>query len=484
MTASPPIAAPAEAPLPLSRVILAAWPLLASIMLLMIGSGLQGSLLGVRADAARFNSTLTGLILGLYYLGYVAGSTWVPSLIRSVGHIRVFGAFASTASAAVVVHGVWVSPIPWLVLRFVTGVCIAGLFVVSESWLNDVATIRTRATLLAVYNTVVTAGLTVGSLLLNVADAAGFVLFVIGSVMLSMAAVPVALAPIEAPVPEASTSISIAEVFRAAPLGLVGSVMSGFGSGSALGFGAIYATRAGFGVSGASQFVAAILIGAVVGQIPLGNWSDRTDRRIVMGVASGLLAAGSAVGIAGTLIESFPVVLVAGLLVGAGAFSLYGLSFAHMADYIDPHKMVSAGARLITVNGLGAAAGPISASVIISTTGPEGLFQMLMVAAAFFCVFVVIRLFQREAAEDHGGHFIPVSTGATFASLDEIASETTGVEVDHLHPPRRPRMATVAQAARAVPNAAKRAASKAASVAPKPGKGKGRSQGDGDRPES
>lgn len=463
------LATDAPAPPPLSRVVLTAWPLLASVLLLMVGSGLQGSLLGVRADAAMFNSTVIGLILGLYYLGYVAGSTWVPGLIRSVGHIRVFAALASTASAAVVVHGVWVSPIPWLVLRFVTGVCIAGLFVVSESWLNDVSTVRTRATLLAVYNTVVTAGLTIGSLMLNVADSAGFVLFVVGSVALSMAAVPIALAPHEAPVPEASVAISVREAFRAAPLGLIGSTMSGFGSGSALGFGAVYAIRAGFGVSGASQFVAAILIGAVVGQIPLGNWSDRTDRRIVLGAAGGLVVVGSAIGISGTLMESLPVVLGAGLLLGAGAFSLYGLSFAHMADYIEPHKMVSAGARLITFNGLGAASGPILASVIMSVSGPEGLFQILLVAAAAFCVVVVVRLFQREAADDeHRGHFIPVATGATFASLDEIASENTGVETEELRRRRRriPNATDVANVARAVPRVAKKAATRAAAVAP------------------
>jgi len=416
---------------PLGAVVLAAWPLLLSILLLMAGSGLQGALLGVRAEQAAFNSTVTGLVLGLYYLGYVAGSAWVPGLIRSVGHIRVFSALASVASAAVVVHGVWVSPLPWMVLRFTTGVCIAGLFIVSESWLTDVSTSATRGSLLAVYNSVVTGGLAIGSLLLNAADVSGFVLFVVGSVALSLAAVPVALAPHDAPPPRAHEPRSLAEIVRSAPLGIAGAALSGFGTGAALGFGAVYATRAGFGVSGASQFVASLLAGAVVGQVPLGRWSDRTDRRLVMAAAALLVTAGASVGVAATVADSFPTALGAGVLIGAGAFSLYGLSFAHVADYVEAAAMPAAGARLITCNGLAAATGPFVASAAIGLVGPEGIFYVLAAATAPFVAYVGIRLRRRRAvSEERRAHYTPVATSATVGALDELSSEVSGVEVD------------------------------------------------------
>ncbi len=417
----------------LSRVVLTAWPLLISVLLLMVGSGLQGSLLGVRAGQASFGATTTGVVLGIYYVGYILGSSWTPTLIRSVGHIRVFAALTSTASAAVVVHGIWVSPVPWLVLRLVTGVCVAGLFVVSESWLNDVATTSTRATLLAVYNTVVTAGLAAGTFLLNVGDTAGIVLFVIGSVLLSMAAVPIALAPHGGPVPERSSPVTWASVYRAAPLGLVGSLLSGLTTGSLLGFGAVYATRAGFGVSGASQFVVAVLVGAVVGQIPLGNWSDRTDRRIVMGVAGVLIVAGSVVGTVATPAGDFLGVLVAAALVGAGGFSLYGLSLAHLADYLDPEQMIAAGARVLTANGVGAAVGPIAVAPLIGVVGPEALFEMLAIALSVFTLYVVWRLAWRApASADRRASYTWLTSGATSSSLDPIVSETVGIESTEL----------------------------------------------------
>lgn len=428
-------------PAGLGTVVLAAWPLLLSILLLMVGSGLQGALLGVRAERAAFDSTVTGLVLGLYYLGYVAGSAWVPGLIRDVGHIRVFAALASIASAAVVVHGVWVSPVPWMLLRFVTGVCVAGLFIVSESWLTDVSTATTRGSLLAVYNSVVTGGLAVGSLLLNVADVSGVVLFVIGSVMLSLAAVPVALAPHQAPPPREHQPRTVREVVRSAPLGVTGVGLSGFSTGAALGFGAVYATRAGFGVSGASQFVAALLVGAVLGQLPLGHWSDRTDRRFVLATAALLVTTGSVVGVVATLGDSFGLALLAALVIGAGAFALYGLSFAHVADYVDPSAMAATGARLITFNGLGAATGPFVAAAAISTVGPEGIFYVLGAMTLPFVVHVLYRLTRRSAvSSDRRAHYTPLATSATVAAVDDLASQVSGVEVAEPRPSRRRRV--------------------------------------------
>ncbi len=421
-----------EAPAPgITDVALGAWPLLLSILLLMAGAGLQGSLLGVRADQASFSSGVTGLILGVYFIGYVVGSQWAPGLIRSVGHIRVFAALASVASGAMLIHGVWVSPFPWLVLRFLTGVCVAGLFVVSESWLNDVATTNTRATLLGIYNAVVSGGLAVGTGLLNVADTAGIVLFVIGSVSVSMAAVPLALAPSDAPVPRGSVPVSWRTVLTTAQLGVAGVAASGLGVGAGLGFGAVYATRAGFGVSGASLFVVTLLVGATVGQIPLGNWSDRTDRRFVLFTAAFLIVIGSIVGVAATFIDSFLLALVAGLLIGAGAFSMYGLSVAHVADYTEPEHMISVGSRMLTINGIGAAAGPFAASISIGVFGPEGLFFLLAGVEAAFCAYVIVRVTRRGAATRRS-HYTPITTGTTIAALDPVVSEVVGVEADEL----------------------------------------------------
>jgi MFS family permease len=373
-----------------------AWALLLSVGLLMAGAGLQGSLLGLRAGVEGFSATVTGAVLGSYYLGYVVGSAWVPTIIRSVGHVRAFAGLASLLSVTSVIHAVWLVPIPWLLLRFAAGICLAGIFVVAESWLSAVATPATRATLLGLYMTVVTAGLVAGQFLLAVAAVDGFVLFVVASTILSLAVVPVAFAPLEPPPLHDRISYSIRRLWHDAPLALVGSGVSGFGGGTALGFGAVYATAAGFGIAGASQVVAAVLIGGSLGQMPLGRLSDRVDRRYVIALAAALTAGSAAVVVAATSMGGFTLVVVGAFGVGAGVFPLYSLSLAHVADYLEPMEFVAAGARMILVNGLGAALGPVTAAIVIESRGPRGMFEVMVVVFALLAVYALYRPLRRR----------------------------------------------------------------------------------------
>lgn len=184
---------------------------------------------------------------------------------------------------------------------------------------------------------------------------------------------------------------------------------------------------------GASQFLVAILAGAIAGQVPLGNWSDRTDRRIVLGAASALVLAGSAIGVVATMADSFPGAICAAVLIGAGGVSMYALSLAHQADYTDPVHMLSAGSALLTANGLAAALGPVAAAIAIGVIGPEGLFHVLGSAVSVFGLFVLARRFMRApAVQSRRSNYTPVATGITVAGLDDVVSEATGVEHDEL----------------------------------------------------
>lgn len=407
-----------------------AWALLLSVGLLMAGAGLQGSLLGVRAGGAGFNATVTGVVLGSYYLGVVAGSSVVPAMIRNVGHIRAFAGLASMVSATAVIHGVWISPLPWLVMRFVAGMCLSGLFVVAESWLADVSTPANRGTLLSLYMIMVTGGLIVGQFLLNVADIEGFVLFVVASTLLSLSVVPMAFAPQNAPAPRDPRPFSLLRLYRQTPLALFGSMASGFGSGVGLGYGAVYAISAGFGIAGASQVVAAVLAGAVAGMYPLGWVSDRVDRRLVIAGAAVLAAASAIVVVQGTSAATLAVVIVGAFGVGAGAFPLYSLSLAHLGDYLDPEDVVAAGARMIMANGVGAAAGPLTAAVLVESRGPGGMFEAVIVVFGTLAAYALYRPFRRkDTPEEHKAHFTPVAATATSAGLDIEVPELIGEEL-------------------------------------------------------
>ena len=159
------------------------WALLLGVALFMMGSGLQGSLLGVRAGTEDFSTLVTGVVMSAYFAGFLIGSMIVPRLVARVGHIRVFGALASLASIAVLLHAVFLDPVAWIALRLLTGFCYFGMFVVAESWLNERSTNATRGQLLSVYVIVMTGCMALGPLLLNIGNPDGFDLFIAASVM-------------------------------------------------------------------------------------------------------------------------------------------------------------------------------------------------------------------------------------------------------------------------------------------------------------
>lgn len=401
------------------QVIARSWPLLLSVGLLMVGAGLQSSLIGLRGPLAGFSTEVIGIVVASYYAGYVIGSSWVPRLIGQVGHIRAFTGLASLASVSMVLHGFVFEPVPWIALRLLSGVCLAGLFVVAESWLSASGTPGTRGTLLAVYMLVVTASLVAGQFLLRVADIAGPALFVLVSVVVSLAVVPMSLAPQRTPRPHQIESFGIRRLIAEAPLALFAGTAAGAGVGALLGFGAVEATALGFDIGGVALFVAAVPAGSALLQVPLGRWSDRTDRRRVIGAVAFV---GAAAALGGALLSSSPSLgayVAVAFVLGGSFFPLYSLALAHLTDFVEPEHVVGAGARMIMVNGIGAASAPVMIAPMVGRWGPGAFFAVLAVVLAGLGSFAMWRL-TRRAAVPPGDQveFAPVTPGMMVGTVE------------------------------------------------------------------
>ncbi len=386
-------------------------PLLFGISLLLVGNGLTGTLLGVRADLEGFRPGVIGLVLAGYYLGYVAGSYFAPPAIIRVGHVRVFSGLAGLASGAVLVHLLLVDPVSWFVLRLLVGFSVSALYVVCESWMNGVATNRTRGGLFAIYMIVVSASLLGGQVVYALLGATGFEPFVIASVLISLAVVPVTLSVFPAPAPPRPQPLPVRLVFRIAPLAVVGTLAAGFVSQGMLAAGVVYATQVGFDAAATGAFVGAALAGGMLLQFPLGAWSDRVDRRLVIAVAA-VVAAVVAL-IASQVGTDRRLVLIAlTAIAGGAAFPIYSLSVAHLNDYIDDDLKVAAIAKVVLVNGFGAIAGPIAGGFMVGRVSPGSLFVLFAGAHGVVAAYALFRMTRRSAAEEaERASFVPVAVG-------------------------------------------------------------------------
>jgi MFS family permease len=379
-----------------ARHALATWPLLLGMGMLMLGAGLQGTLIGLRATMEGFMPFVTGVVMSCYYVGYIGGSVWTPVLLQRVGHIRVFAALTAVASVTILLQAAFVTPIWWGALRLVSGLCFAGIYVVAESWLNGRATNENRGTLLALYMLTLYGGLGGGQYLLTLADPAGPMLFLLISVTISLAVVPMSLSVQRAPEFEIPRKIRYREIYRQSPMGVVAVIISGVVTSSIFSMGPVYAQLSGLDPSEIATFMGVSILAAVITQLPIGRWSDRTDRRTVL-IAICLIALVAAIAAAIIGTESKAILFILAAAFGGIALTLYSLSVSHINDHLAADEIVSASSAVVTLNGLGSIVGPLIVSLMMKYYGPPAYFFSLAGMLGTLVLYAAWRKIRRAA---------------------------------------------------------------------------------------
>lgn len=370
--------------------------LLFSVGLLVLGNGLLGTLLVVRAGYEDFAGAAIGIMMSMYFAGYALGSIVLSRVIVSAGHIRAFAGFASIASVTALLHLLFIDPLAWMLLRVVTGFAYAGLILVAESWLNAHAVAATRGRLLSLYGVVTMGVWALGQGLLNLSPPQGIVLFLVVSILISLALTPITLLPGRPPAIPPQERLSLYRLLTLSPLGTLGAFLSGLALSAFWGMGPNFAQENGLDTAGISVFMAAVLIGALVMQWPLGWLSDHAPRRLVIAGAS-LAAAAAAAGFVLAGAAGLPVLLGLGFLFGGFGIPLYTLCVAHANDRLKASEMLAAARGLLLLNGLGAAIGPFVASLLMSRFGPSGLFAYAGVLLMVLAMVALLRRAQGQA---------------------------------------------------------------------------------------
>lgn len=402
-------------------VVRNSWALLLGMLFLMLGNGLQGTLLGVRGAIEGFSTASMSIVMSAYFVGFLGGSRMAPELIRRVGHVRVFAALGSFVSAALILFAAAPDPIVWALLRVVIGFCFSGIYVVAESWLNDAATNETRGQTMSVYLIVQMVGIIAAQLLLNFADPSGFLLFIISSVFVSVAFAPILLSVSPAPVFQATKPMTLGRLFKVSPLGFVGSFLLGGVFAALFAMSAVYGAAIGLNIRDISIFVAMIYVGGMLAQYPIGWFSDRMDRRIL--IAGLTMFASVTMAFAPLLTTSFNGLLALAFVVGAVSNPLYSLYIAYTNDFLDHEDMAAASSGLIFVSGTGAIAGPIILGWMMSQFGANSFFTYLSINLALMAAYAVYRMTQRPAPSvEETASYAPVSP--TFSPVAvEVAQE-------------------------------------------------------------
>ncbi len=408
------------------KVLGSTWALLLGLMLLMLGNGMQGTLLGIRGAIENFSTTEMSIVMSCYFIGFLFGSRMAPEMIRRVGHVRVFAALGSMISAVLILYAAAPHWILWALMRVVIGFSFSGVYITAESWLNNASTNENRGQALSLYLIVQMVGIIAAQVLVNVGDPAGYILFIIPSVLVSLAFTPILLSVAPAPAFDTTRPLSFRRLYQTSPLGCVGMFLLGGVFSAQFGMAAVWGTQAGLTVGELTLFIAAIYVGGLVLQYPIGWLSDQIDRRKLVLVLS---TAGAGVLALPVLFDlPFALLLVVGALSGGISNPLYSLLLAYVNDYLDRADMAAASAGLIFINGLGAISGPIITGWMMGAIGPAGFFLFMALIFGVLALYAAWRMTQRRVVPGASGGYAALSPTASAltveAALDAAESDT------------------------------------------------------------
>lgn len=403
--------------------------LLLSYGLLLLANGLFSTLLGVRTQVEGFSPTLVGFIVAAYFSGLLLGGLFAGRVVTRVGHIRSFAAFASLMSVSALLFPIFVTPVAWMILRMLGGFCMAGMIMVTESWLNEAASNKTRGQILSFYMITNYFAAGCGQFLLTAGDPSQYHLFSLASILFSLALLPVLLTRAKAPVPVHSKRMHVWTLYRIAPLGVFGVFCCGLVNSSIHGLSPVYATNMGFSEAQLSTFMAAIIMSGLFLQLPIGHLSDRIGRGPLL-VYIPVLVAMAAIGM--VFAVEYALILIGAMVFGAFVFTLYSLAAATANDMVTANQRVQVAGALLITYGAGAVTGPIVAGQFMGVLGPQGLFFYFALISLLLSTFAIFKR-RRDGSPDKRKPFVAVpATQSTSSQLYLSAHDETPEHVTEL----------------------------------------------------
>lgn len=397
--------------------------LLFSAAILLVGHGLQLTIVPLYAINLGWEPDLIGYIGSSYFFGFVLGCLTVPRLVARVGHIRVFTVLIALFTSSLLFIGLVDHFVIWLLARCLIGWGIAGIYMVIESWLNDKTSIEHRGSVLSVYTVISLSAICLGQLLVGF-DLGFAGLFMLAAALLVLGIVPVGLTRRPAPQPIPAVSFSFRRLFAVSQVSMVGAFFGGLVTGGFWALGPVVANANALSPSQVGVFMAVTILGGTALQLPVGRLSDRIDRRYVI---TGLAVIAVLTSVMAILLDSRnpQVIYVTMFLLGGLSFPLYSLCLAHANDNTDL-SIMEVGSGVLMMNSIGSILGPLSVSYLLGYTH-MALFIVSGAAMSILACWTLYRIRFHDVAREHYEPF--VSMRSTTQEMVEMGLENEEPEV-------------------------------------------------------
>ena len=367
-----------------------------SMGLMAVGNGLLFAYIPVKLAADGFPPWVAGAIITALAGGGLVGCLATGPMVQRVGHARAFATLAAMVILSVLVIAVGTEPLLWIGARALYGFSVSGLFIVSQSWLNDACENQWRGKVIALFYMTYVIAIGAGSYLLTFIALEGTQAPLISILFAALAIIPVGLTRLRAPPPPESVGVAIRAVWRISPVGFAGLLAVGGLTMMVQGFAPIYAANQNYGKDDVALLMFLMQFGMICVQYPLGALSDRIDRRLVLILTSAIVVAAASVATQMTAAPLLWLILVFAIWSGATE-TIFAVANAHANDRAEPQYFVAVSSTLLVAWSISGFILPAVATALTQVVGPRAFMFVAIAIAAVYAGFVLYRLTRREA---------------------------------------------------------------------------------------
>tara|TARA_R110002153_G_scaffold190217_2_gene342963 strand:+ start:6311 stop:7693 length:1383 start_codon:yes stop_codon:yes gene_type:complete len=383
-----------------------------AIFLLLLGNSLLSTLLILRGVAEGFSGKFLGILTSVYFLGAFVATLLASRMIKRMGHIRCFTFCTALLGCCTLAYTLAISPYAWLIIRFVTGFGVFAMYTVVESWLNGQTQDAYRSRVFSIYTLINLLAVAASQQLLLIDSATGYTLFIIASLLVTAAIMPISWTRLQQPnVNVDMPSMSILKVFDAAPVAVTGCLVSGLIMGPFWGLTPLFVNDLGYTENQLATFISLSILGGAFIQYPVGRWSDRMDRRrviLVTFILSSLLALAMAICAKHYPVERGLITVLSTIFCGI-VLAIYPISVVHLVDRISKDNLVAGSSSLLMIYGLGSFIGPTIAGFALEHMGASALPAYYLVVLATSSLVLIMQLIRSrivEIPDDHESHYV------------------------------------------------------------------------------
>ncbi|MCP4183298.1 MAG: MFS transporter [Hyphomicrobiales bacterium] len=345
--------------------------------------GMTYPLLSLILESRGVSEGMIGVNAAMSPIGILLFSPVIPIAAQKFGAKPMAIVAALLTALIIPAYKLFPSLEAWFVLRFIHGILVSVLFVLSESWIVKFSNSQHRGRIVAIYSSVLSASFAAGPALIGWMGIEGWGPFIIAAGVLLAGTLPLFLVVDKPEEPSQEPgSTSFFAIASKAPMLLAAVATFAIFDAATLGLLAVYAVRSGLDLSTAAQTLTALIAGNIFLQYPIGWLADRVEKRAVLAGCAlftliTLLVLPAVIG----SVWMWPVLIVT----GSTGYGMYTVALAALGDRFDGDELVAGMAAFSLMWGTGALLGTTIAGWAMSGFGPQGLPYVL---AAIYAIYL------------------------------------------------------------------------------------------------